>query len=322
MEALALSIDMIGNPAAIDTLRRARSLAVAPEERARIATVEVWARVKFSVPLDVPGLRAARALADSLLDTDDGGFSPNPLLLASLAALTGRDTAAAALTRRPAVVAEWGMPGPLARAAGPLLIFGAFGGPTDSLRDLEDEVVAAIEGLPASMQAGARMRWLARPASLAFPEHRFASLPRLEGGGDYDVDAQAAFLRGDTARVVRIFADLRAVRAQFSPADVSPDALLPEASLLATLGDRAGAIAWLDPPLRALPLSEIQTLLDPPNSAALVRAMALRAELARSVGDARTAARWARVAATLWSDADPFLQPRVREWQRLAKEGP
>jgi hypothetical protein len=323
VEALALSLDLLGDPAAIGTLVRARALATTPEERLRVAGAEVWMRVKFSVPSDLAGLRWARALADSLLREHRPPNAPEPLLLASLAALTGRANLAAELTRQPAAVAEWDVPAPLRTAAGPLLTFAALGGPVDSLRELEDQVDAAIDrSLIAPLQPGARMAWLARAATIAFPDYRFSSLPKLAGAGDYDVDAEAAFLRGDTAAVRRMLADVQAVRRRFSPADLSPDALFPEAWLLAALGDDRAAISWIEPTLRALPLSETRTFLDPANAGTLIRMMALRAELAERVGDPATAARWARTVSTLWSDADPFLQTRVRQIERLVKVAP
>ncbi len=67
-EAVAVALEILGNPAALDTLRLARSLATSSEDRDRMAANEVFLRVKFSSPSDLDGLRRARALADSLLD--------------------------------------------------------------------------------------------------------------------------------------------------------------------------------------------------------------------------------------------------------------
>src|SRR6185503_6781045 len=68
-EAVAVGFEMLGNPAALDTLRIARALAGSSTDRLRMAVNEVWLRVKFSLPSNVAGLRAARALADSILWT-------------------------------------------------------------------------------------------------------------------------------------------------------------------------------------------------------------------------------------------------------------
>src|SRR5439155_1746136 len=56
----------------------------------------------------------------------------------------------------------------------------------------------------------------------------------------------------------------------------------------------------------------------PARAGSLVRAMALRADLAERVGDHAVAARWAAAVAAFWSDADPFLQPLVRRMRRRA----
>jgi hypothetical protein len=204
-------------------------------------------------------------------------------------------------------------------SAGPLLVFAALGGPGDSLRDLEQRVDSAIaRRLPAPMQQGARLNWLGRPAALAFPTHPFLSHPRLVGEGILQVDAEAALLRGDTITVRRVLAKLRTVRRFAAPADLTLDALYPEAWVLAALQDPEAAIAWLDPTLATLEAIAPEKLVDPANPGALVRAMALRAELAERSGDPVAAARWARPVVILWSGADPFLQPIVRKMERIA----
>jgi tetratricopeptide (TPR) repeat protein len=323
MEALALSLELLGNPAALDTLRRARALATTPEERVRLAGTQVWMRVKFSLPSDSAGLRAAWILADSLLQLAAPPTARQPLLLTSLAALTGRAHLAAELSRRPEVVAEWEVPAPIVKTGGPLLAYAALGGPVDSVRALEREVDSVIDiRLVGRIQHEARMQWLGRPAALAFPHYRFRSLAKLVGGGNYLVNAEAAFLRGDTTTVRRVFADLQAARRSAPVQDLTFDALYPEAWLLGSLGDPRAAIAWLDPTLGSLSASAPQAFVNPANAGALVQAMVLRADLAEKAGDHGTAARWARAVIVLWRDADPFLQPVVRRMDRLARRTP
>ena len=55
-----------------------------------------------------------------------------------------------------------------------------------------------------------------------------------------------------------------------------------------------------------------------PQVTALVRGMALRAELADRAGDSTTAGRWANDVLTLWSDADQELQPTTTRMRRIA----
>jgi len=318
VEALAVSLGLLGDPTALDTLRRARGLATTAEQNTRLAGAEVWMRLKLTVPSDLAGLRMARALADSVLRARPVPSGREPVVLASLAALTGRAQLAAALSRSQATVTDWVIPGPLEHTAGPLLVFAALGGPLDSLGALERQTDSVIDHrFVAPMQHDARMHWLGRPAAVAFPTYRFTSLAKLVGGGNYLVDAEAALVRGDTDATRRIFADLEVARRALPVADLTMDALYPETWLLASLGDAQRAIEWLDPTLGALPASAPETFLDAANAGALVRAMAVRAELADHTGDRVTAKRWATIVATLWSDADPFLQPVVRRMQRL-----
>ena len=132
------------------------------------------------------------------------------------------------------------------------------------------------------------------------------------------LDGQAAFLRGDTAAVRRLFAELQTARRHLPPAQLTLDALYPEAWLLAALGDEKAAITWLDPTLVSLLSTPPEVFTDPARAGSLVRAMALRADLAERVGDHAVAARWAAAVAAFWSDADPFLQPLVRRMRRRA----
>ena len=319
LEALAVSLEMLGDPAALDTLRHAAALAVTPGERARIAVGEVWMLVRFSVPADVAGLRAARALADSVLRAYPPPKAPEPLLLATLATLTGHAQLAAAYGREPPAATEWIVPAPLAQTALPLVLLASLGGPADSLRTLEQLVDSSIDnGLAVPRRQQARLQWLARAATLAFPDYRFKSIAKLAGAGDYLLDAQAAFLRGDTAFVLRLYVELRTARRHLPPSQLTLDALYPEAWLLAALGDESAAIAWLDPTLVSLLSTPPEVFTEPARAGSLVRAMALRADLAERVGDHAAAARWAAAVAALWSDADPFLQPAVSRMRRLA----
>ncbi|MGH7656801.1 MAG: hypothetical protein ACREL6_01110, partial [Gemmatimonadales bacterium] len=99
LQALALSLELLGDPSALDTLRAARDLVQDEGERLRVAGAEVWLRIKLALPDDFAGLRAARLLADSLLQENPPGHSGDPGLLASLAAVTGRAHLAAEHSR-------------------------------------------------------------------------------------------------------------------------------------------------------------------------------------------------------------------------------
>jgi tetratricopeptide (TPR) repeat protein len=317
LEALGVSFEMLNDPSCIDTLRRARAIAVSPDTRSRLAGTEAWMRLKLAIPLDLANIRAARSLADSLLAVQPARGA-DTRLLASLAALTGRAHLAAALYETSSV--EWRAPAPIARPAARLLVYSVLGGPADSLAILEERVARAIDnGVAMAERADARLVWLARPATLAFPHHRMSAIQRLGGQGDPLLDAQAAFVGSDTTAVRRYFDTFRSRRRNYPPESLTLDGLYPESALLAAWGKPRDAADWVEPTLDNLSSTAPLVFTDPARAGALVQAMALRAELAARLGDRATAARWARVVAVLWSDADDFLLPLVRRMEQLAR---
>jgi hypothetical protein len=318
LEALAVSLELLGDHAALDTLTRARGLAQDPEEKHRIAASEVWIRLKFALPDNVAGIAQAAALADTLLRAHPPDAAPEADLLFSLAVLTGRANEAAVLGRRAAHLQNWDPPGPLMDPAAALLSFAALGGPADSLRLMDALVAAAIDRRqPASERPALRLEWLGRAATLAYPALALPSLARLAGQGDWVLDAQVALERGDTAVADSMLRWIAAIVKDTPASDLTFDALYPEAALLASMHADRRAADWLDPALNSLAATAPQVLSDPARTGALVRAMALRAELATRLGDAEQARRWARAVAILWKDADPFLQPVVRQMDEL-----
>jgi tRNA A-37 threonylcarbamoyl transferase component Bud32 len=311
--ALAVALELLNDPAALDTLRRARSLAVDSDERLRIAGAEVWMQLKFALPADLQGVRAAQGLADSLLEVYPASTGPDPFLFASIAVLTGRAPLAAQLARRAALSGQWTLPAPIARSASALMVFAGLGGPADSLEALESQVRAGINALDEQQRQQARLEWLARPATLAFPDHRLPVIRELAGQGYDLVDAQMALLAGDTASVRRILDIAAPARLSNAAEDRTLDVLFPEASLRAAIGDVRGAVAWLDPTLSALAKTPPQSLGDPARAGCLIRAMALRARLAAALGDSQAVKLWSRPLRILRPSRDsvgPVASPR------------
>ncbi len=296
---LAVSLELLNDPAALDTLRRARLLARDPAERLRIAGAEVWMRLKFALPADLRGVRAAKALADSLLDAYPATSGPDPFLFTGLAVLTGRASLAAQLARRAGLSGQWPVPPRIARSATAFTVFAALGGPADSLDALAAQLGAELNGLDGSERERARLDWLARPVTLAFPDYRMALVRTLAGEGYGLVDAEAALLAGDTAGARRILDAAAPARLSNAPEDRTLDYLFPEAALRAALGDVRGAVDWLDPTLTVLSKTPPQSLSEPTRAGSLVRAMALRARLAALLGDSAGAALWAKPLAIL-----------------------
>jgi serine/threonine protein kinase/DNA-binding SARP family transcriptional activator len=320
IEAVAVSLELVGDAEALGHVRHARSLASDPADRLRLAVMDVWLRTKMSLPSDTNTLLSARVLADSLLGLETPRTTTAPRLLASLAALHGRAGLAAAYSRLPSVVALEGRPEPFAADALALGVFAALGGPLDSLRALERRINSSIEHTVVdTARKAARVKWLMRSAALAFPVYRFPTLGQLNDLGWAPVEAQQALARSDTTTVRRILAVASDRRRLFAPADLTLDALYPEAWLLSEIGDKAAAKARIDPTLNAVAEAAPQTYADPVRAASLVRSMALRAEVADALGDRDAASRWARAVSILWHDADAFLQPVVKEMNRLTR---
>jgi hypothetical protein len=318
-EALAVSLEMLGDASAVDTMRFARTLARRTRDSLRTASSEVLLRIKFSLPADTTGLKIARALADSLLRVNSLEENVDAQLLGSLAGLTGRATLAASYSK--ASAGKTGAPSAVAQSGPALLAFAAFGGPADSLASLEDIVDRIAQGLSAEARRGIRAQWVMRAATLSFPDYKMRALSEAARSGP-NSDAQttlAAALIGPPDVLRRRMASVARTRANFRPADIKLESILLGASALASIGDTKTAIDWLDPTLRTLRLSASRNLTNVVATAPLVRAMILRARLADMIGDPATARVWARAVLILWSDADAFLQPSVQEVRRLTR---
>jgi len=316
-EALAVALELLQDPSALDEIARARALSSDAAQRIRLTVSEVWLRVKFALPRDTAGLRTARDLADSLIGANGSHADVESLGLAGVALLVGHASIAASLTRNRTANEHEGVPPQLHAVALPLLAFAALGGPVDSIRELEREVTGAIESrFPPPLRNEARGSWLVRPARLAFPSFQFAEMAEL-GHLDFVVGAQMSALSGDTVAVRRVFDDVKRTRRSIAPSDIPPEGVYAEARLLRFVGDAPAAVAWLDPWLATLAGTAPGTLSSPANAGTLVRAMALRADLAYQTGDTETARKWASVVAILWQNADDFVQPTVRSMRRM-----
>jgi len=319
-EALAISRQLLNDPTAIEIIQRARRLAVDRNDRVRLASLEVATRLRFGLPSDITQLREARRLADSVIrDTPEDSIDDVRSLI-GLAALTGRATLAARLSRHRSVQVAWGVPARLSDVAAALWVFAAFGGPADSLTALESRFERTLRTrLTPDSAAIAVNTWLVRASVLAFPEYRFAVLAAPVPQNDYYLrTAVAALIAGDTSAARRVLRSVEQARRRSQPADRAIDALYTEARILESLGDRDAAAEWLDPTLDAIANADPLVVADPTRAAPLMRAMALRADLAIALGDVVTARQWATPVAVFWSDADEFLRPLVARMTQLA----
>jgi len=318
-EAVALALWSLGNPAAVDSIRATRASARLARDRIRLGVSEALMHLLRGSE-DSAEVAVARVIADSVLALESNEPGIDPWDLSTLAALTGRVTIAGRLARRASPRTAWRLPPALTSDALALLAFAALGGPVDSLLVLEARIADGLAtGVQAERLAMERSEWLGRPLALVALEAPFPSLKDLVGTGDYLVDAGAAHMDGDTGRARGLLDRAARSRSGVQSADLMFEAIFPEARLLVAMGDREAAIRRLDPTLHDLRRTSLQFVSDPVGAGLLVRAMALRADLAHAAGDSATARRWARTVATLWSGSDSFLAPVLQRMQRLAR---
>lgn len=320
LAALAQAREMLGDPSAIESLKEARRRATKPGDRLRLGADAVWLQLKRALPDDHAGLTAATALADSLLGDSVSAIGVDAYNLAALAALTGRPGLAIQLIRRAGVGALLDAPPGLAQLGPASELLSAFGGPRDSLMALEATVrVGIYQQLVPGERPGARLRWLARPATLAYPAYYSPVISALRGHGDYFLDAIAALESADTAAALRLVEAAARRRKAGGRTFVTVDQLPALAALYARAGRDTEATRLLDATLLNLFSAGPDALSDPVRSASLGRAIALRAELAARSGDVRTAARWGRALSILWHGADPELQPVLRQMREYSR---
>ena len=294
----------------LDAVRAARRAAIDSMQRLRLAVAEVRLLVKLEQ------FARARAAGDSLLAQWPAPDLEEASALAGVAVLTGHVNRAAALLAMdgstPFVTPEGAhvvLPASVAGPARALLVYAAVGAPAESLSTVERRVTRLVTSwVEPERQAAARRAVLADPAMLAFPQLGAREVHAGGGsvGGNYLLDLQRSLVR-DPAAVRAGMARLDSSRGDLRAGDVAIENVYQEAWLLVAVGDTAAALERLDRSLTALPALGTALLDQVPQAAGLVRAMALRAELAAADGDATAAARWARAVTALWRDADPDL---------------
>jgi tetratricopeptide (TPR) repeat protein len=312
-EAVASSLELLGNATALDTMRLAARLASNRADSARLEAFAVLMQIKYAIPSNTRDIREAVERATRLLSSNPPSAGVEPRALGALAALLGRANLAAGYAN----TGGMGASSPAVAQSGPALVaFAALTGPSDSLRALEARFVAAVASLPAEQARPESIRWHARAASLSFPVHQMSILKERSLPGAAGLVAAAA--AGDSASVAASVARLAVIRRVLGASELTVDALLPETAALIATRDTLGAMRWLSPTLDALAQSTTTDHAQIPRAAALVRAMATRAELEYAGGRADEARRWASAVAQIWAGADPFLQPVVRRMRFVA----
>jgi hypothetical protein len=304
-QALAIALAALGDPSARDTLASARVFVSSEAERLGLGLTEVWMELSFGIAgPDIARLRRARQIADSILRTVDPERTIEPRQVAALAALTGRVQLAGRLVRRSEVGRAMEAPPSLLSTAPALLTYAALREPSDSVRWLLTRVETEIDRtLQGDAAANARRAWLARSATLCYPDCPVE--PYAAGRQeDYLLDIQLRHRANLLDEVEELLRDLRETRTHEAPEAITYDGLAPEAELLLSLGHYQRAIDWLSPSMERATQQSLARLADPVATACVVRAMIVRAMAAEKLGNRREAERWRAAVWELRSGAD------------------
>jgi len=322
LESVGKLVPEVGEPrSAFAEFAAAQRLERQPEQRARDAADRV------RVLLKAGDFVRARQLGDSLLR-----IAPRPTAgIAGVAVLLGRP----ALARRlfapedtawlSASADNQAVTFPLdaAQAGLALLAYAAVGAPADSIAAHERRIEDLMAGLPVSRRAATRSALLDVPAELVFDALGLRPAHRTGPPGPRQAMAlQWRLAHGDTASVRALLDSLsRAGGGRLASGESTPDGVYIDARLLLAVGDTATAVRTLDAPLDSLVALHTATLQYLPLAGCVVRMMALRANLAAARGARPAAQRWARAVVTLWSGAEPALQPTVTQMRRISEAG-
>ncbi|MEO6209099.1 MAG: serine/threonine-protein kinase [Gemmatimonadaceae bacterium] len=321
-EALAHALELEGhitgagapNSSAIAALERARELASDEGDRRRLGVL------RTRLLLYSGDFAGSRALADSMLTAATAPTPTDADALKALAALTGHQTRMVELLRTEAPLVRFLSPAnqlvqpplPVAESAQTMLGYASLGASADSITAAKQRVErAVISYVPAANRTAVREAVLNMPLTLSYPITPGLSLARAGGNGDYLLDIQRAAANHDTTSVHEQLRAIGRLRALDAPGELSIYLTYQEAWLLLQVGDSVAATRELDGSLTALPSLGPYLLDFVQDPAFLVRAMALRSDLAAKAGDQRTAQHWASAVSELWSGADASLQGEV-----------
>ena len=320
LEALGELAGAAPDRSALEAFRSARRLGGDSVSQLARTVSEVRVLVKLE------RFAEARALGDSLL----GAWSdPDPAVarrLAGVAALNGRINRAAVLlaeaSDEPFTTPSGErvtLPEAVAAPARALIAYAAAGAPAESLSALERRVTTLLGTWVAPVQQPTMRRAaLQLAATLSFPQMGLREAHHGSPGGNYLLAVQSALARGDVAAVRDGIAAVDRARRGVRAGDVAIQYVYHEAWLLAAVGDTADAISRLDRSLDAIGSLGSALVDEVPQAAGLVRAMALRADLAAAAGDRSGAARWARGVLALWHNADPDLRAVISRMEALS----
>ncbi len=324
-EAMAIGLELSGDPAAADSLAAAQRLALEPLQRLRLAAARAYVLLKVGAPDDSLRLLAARVLADSLLGAPHGATLDEARLLAPMAAIVGhcRDAAhylglAATPITDPLPIPRW-----VGATIDSLRTYLALGC-TNPVLSGTLETLAINIARPGVTEAEQRQGELSLFNGIVRSRFPLDSpwVMRLASRGGYLLSAEADFLRGEHRLARERLREVMRNRSGALPGDLTPDAALPEATLLLALGDSVAALQDLKSALDNTRNYPALVWTDAGDNvvtiASLMRGMALRSELA--AGATPDARRWAGAVALLWAGADPELRAFVQRMRERSSQ--
>jgi len=304
---------------ALEVARRARRYVIDSSQARHLAITEARLSLKNG------DFERASLLADSLLRVAGPGLTGSSAI--GLAAIVGRASECARLAAQVGLPFEVTIPGrglvslPLAvsQLQRALVAYSALGMPLDSVIPLATKIEHLLPSYvpddERARQAAASLTAL--PSTLMFPDSLGAWTPTALAA-DPLLAVDEALRRRDPARARMLLGSVRRAAEGRLPGSVAIDRTYRVAVRLVALRDSAGAAEQLDRVLRALPTLGTFLFEQSEQAATLVRAMALRAELAAAGRDSETARYWATAVTILWRHADRSLQPTVRRMKELA----
>lgn len=264
----------------------------------------------------------ASLLADSILSwqspQDDDSAARNAAeTLKGLAALTGKLTRLLELERRdleeyPVQLPSGevtSLPNELARDAVAFRTYAALGAPAESILVVKDRLSSKLRSLVSATRAGAvRAALFSRPLSIAAPSIGAAPAASLPDDAGPFIRALRSIARGNLRAARMVTDSLAALHRTSAPGEITMDVVLQESWLRAAAGDTTGAMQFLDNSLGGLSRAPPNLVARPMLAASLVRAMILRADLARDTHDPGTAKKWHDAAVSLWIRGDAPMQ--------------
>ena len=304
-QAVAIALEFMADPSAIDSFARAQLLEPDPLRQLRLAGTRAYVELKLGAPGDSSWLSKARVLADSLLRAPHGSSPEVAQVLAPMAALAGRCREAAAYLRtaaEPIPPPPIEIPQYVVADADARLAYVTLGCEVPASIPTLEVLASRLRtpGIPDSVMRIAEYNVAGEIVRSHFPLDS-VWVERFAPTSDYLLVAEYAFLHGHSAAAKSALRQVLQKREGSMPGDVTPDAVFPEAQLWLALTDTIASLSALTSTLDVArnypPLDWSEPSQNVLTIASLIRAMALRAQLEqRSSVEAR---RWGTAVALL-----------------------